>query len=122
MIIIGSRGAFINVDRGDFNFVLNRKLYESIGKIGEVNILIKCSGSVKTPEYSHSSNSVYAIIQKGKLKHLAFYDYNHKQIKSIDFLHTHGINKVIPHVHFNLNHDKSEIGTPPSELDWEIIN
>ena len=119
---MGSRGAFISVDRGDFNFVENGKRYETIGEIDEVKVIIKPEGSVKAPEFSHTSNRIYAIIQKGELKHLAFYNENHKQIKCIDFGHRHGTNKVKPHVHFNLVHDNNELGTPPSKSDWELIN
>lgn len=119
---MGSRGAFIDVERGDFNFVENGKHYETIGEIDDVKVIIKLDGSVKAPEYSHTSNRIYAIIQKGKLKHLAFYNENHEQIKCIDFGHPHGKNRVVPHIHFNLIHNKNEPGTPPSKLDWELIN
>lgn len=119
---MGSRGAFIDVDRDDFNFVENGKCYETIGEIDKVKIIIKPEGSVKAPEYSHSQSRIYAVIQKGELKHLAFYNENHKQIKCIDFGHHHGLNKVKPHVHFDLIHDNNELGTPPSKSDWELIN
>ncbi len=119
---MGSRGAFINVDRGDFNFTENGQHYETIGEIENVKILNQTFGAVKAPEFSHSPNRIYAIVQKGKLKHLTFYDENHNQVKSIDFEHTHGLNKVKPHVHFNLVHDNNELGMPPSKSDWELIN
>lgn len=117
---MGSRGAFINIERGNFNFVENGQRFETIGEIAGVKILNKLSGSIKAPEYSHSSSRIYAIIQNGKLKHLTFYDENHSQVKSIDFEHPHGLNKVKPHVHFNLVHDKNEEGTPPSKEDLEL--
>lgn len=119
---MGGRGAFISVKDGDFTFVEGGQKYAKIGEIDGVQILIQSKGSVKAPEYSHTSERTYAIIQEGKLKVLAFYDSNHKQVKAIDFFHAHGWNKVKPHVHFNLKHDKSEPGTPPSNDDWKLIN
>jgi len=119
---MGSRGAFIDVNRSNFNFTENGQHYEKIGEIAGVQILNQTYGAVKAPEYSHSSNRIYAVIQSGKLKHLTFYDENHKQVKSIDFGHPHGINKVVPHVHYNMVHDNKELGTSPSESDWQLIN
>ena len=119
---MGSRGAFIDVNKGNFNFAENGQHYETIGEIAGVKILNQTFGAVKAPDFSHSSNRTYAVIQNGKLKHLTFYDENHNQVKSIDFGHAHGTNKVVPHVHFNLVHDKKEPGTPPSQSDWELIN
>lgn len=118
---MGSRGAFIDVNRGNFSFAENGQHYETIGEITGIQILKQTFGAVKAPEYSHSSNRIYAVIQNEKIKHLTFYDENHKQVKSIDFGHTHGENKVIPHVHYNLMHNKNEVGTPPSAADWQLI-
>lgn len=122
VIVLGSRGAFIDVNEGNFNFTEGGQRYETIGEVDGIMILNQTFGPVKAPEYSHTSNRIYAIIQKGRLKHVAFYDENHKQVKVIDFGHPHGTNKVCPHVHFNLIHNKNEPGTPPSSEDLEIIN
>lgn len=119
---MGSRGSFIDVNRGNFNFVEHGQNYESIGMIDNVKVIVQTSGPVKAPEYSHTANRIYAIVQDGKLKHLTFYDENHKQVKSIDFGHPHGKNKVVPHVHYNLIHNKNELGTPPTASDYELIN
>lgn len=118
---MGSRGAFIDVYKGDFSFVENGQCYETIGQIEGVVVIKKTHGSVNAPEYSHSSNRIYAIIQKGKLKHLTFYDENHKQVRSIDFGHSHGKNRVMPHVHFNMVHNNNELGIPPSKTDLKLI-
>lgn len=82
---MGSRGTFIDVNKGNFNFSENGQHYETIGEIEDVKILNQRFGAVKMPEYSHSLNSTYAVIQNGKLKHLTFYDEGHKQVKSINF-------------------------------------
>lgn len=119
---MGSRGTFIDVNKGNFNFSENGQHYETIGEIEDVKILNQRFGAVKMPEYSHSLNSTYAVIQNGKLKHLTFYDEGHKQVKSINFQHTHVPNKVMPHIHFNLAHDNNEPVTPPSASDWQFIN
>ncbi len=119
---MGSRGAFINVNAGNFSFTEYGQHYETIGEIGGVKILNQMIGPVKAPEYSHSKNRIYAIVQNGKLKHLTFYDENHNQVKSIDFEHKHGLDKVQPHVHFNLVHDNNERGTPPTLDDIKLAN
>lgn len=62
------------------------------------------NGSVKAPEYSHTKNRVYAIVQQGMLKHVAFYDENHNQMKIIDLLHAHGSQKLQPHIHYHIDH------------------
>ncbi len=116
---MGSRGAFISVERGDFNFVENGKRYDTIGIIDDIQILTMGNvKNVKAPEYSHSSNRIYVIVKNGQLKHIAFYDENHKQIKVIDLEHKHcGIK---PHIHYNMDH--SDRGIPLSKEDCDLIN
>ena len=98
--ILGSRSSFKNINAKDFTFVENGKTYRSIGGFDNVRILIKENGSIKAPEFSHTENRIYAIIQNGALKHLAYYDENHKQAVSIDLLHPH--HGVQPHKHLYL--------------------
>ena len=54
------------------------------------------------------------------LKHVSFYDENHNQVKSIDLLHTHGKDKLKPHIHYNLDH--SDDGIAISDADKVIIS
>ncbi len=119
---MGSRGAFIDVNKGDFAFTENGQRYEILGAFDGIEVITRPHDSVKAPEYSHSACRIYAVIQDGKLKHLAFYDENHRQVKVIDFFHKHGYNRIKPHVHFNLQHIKNEAGTPPSEEDLKLID
>lgn len=116
---MGSRGAFVSVDSGDFNFVENGERYFTIGIIDDIQILTMGNvKNVKAPEYSHSSNRIYVIVKNGQLKHIAFYDENHKQIKVIDLEHKHcGIK---PHIHYNMDH--SDRGIPLSKNDYDLIN
>ena len=119
---MGGRGAFKNIDSKDFTFVEGGQTYVKVGEVAGVEVLIrKGKLSVKAPEYSHSASKIYAVLQDGEIKHLSFYDENHKQVKLIDFMHTHGTNHVKPHVHFNMTHVKNEPGTPPSAEDYAII-
>ena len=115
---MGSRGAFVDVNAGNFTFVDGGKNYMSIGMIDNVKVLVQTSGAVKAPEYSHSANRIYAIIQNGQLKHIAFYDKNHNQVKSIDLMHKH--NGLIPHVHYNLKHGAND-GKPLTSEDIKLI-
>lgn len=114
---MGSRGAFENVDLGYFSFKEDGKYYHTIGEVDGVQVIIQDSGSVKAPEYSHTANRIYATIQNGKLKHLSFYDENHKQVVSIDLLHQH--HGLMPHKHLNLEHGDN--GIPITVDDEEII-
>ena len=119
---MGSRGAFVNVSSGDFSFVERGQRYSSIGTLisdRNVKVLVQNSGAVKAPEYSHTANRVYAVVQNGMLKHVTFYDDSHNQVKSIDLLHDHGIGKVRPHIHYNLDH--SDDGIPISDSDRILI-
>lgn len=99
---MGSRGAFVSVKTGNFTFREDGRLYKSVGSVGGIKILIQTEGSVKAPEYSHSANRMYAIVQKGAVKHLVYYDAQHKQCACIDFGHTHG--GMRPHKHLYLDH------------------
>ena len=90
----------------------------SIGGFDNVKILVKESGSVKAPEFSHTADRIYAIIQNGALKHLTYYDENHKQAVSIDLLHSH--HGVQPHKHLYLDH--SDTGIAISAEERNMIN
>lgn len=120
---MGGRGAFRNVSINDFTFVTgigkDQKTFSTIDEIDGVQIIVQVKGlSTNSPVYSHTPNRKYAVIQKGKLKHIAFYDENNKRIKEIDFGHVH--NNLIPHVHFDIEHKKP--AQPLSEEDWKIVN
>ena len=66
------------------------------------------SGSVKVPDYSHSPDTVYAIVQDGVVKTIGVYR-NHIKVSSIDLRHEH-TNKdgtsFKEHVHTDLHHSK----------------
>ena len=61
-------------DLGNFHFKEGGQNYHSVGEVDEIQVIIQDSGSVKAPEYSHTANRSYAIVQNGKLKHITFYD------------------------------------------------
>lgn len=116
---MGGRGSFADVKSGDFSFIQGGQTYHSLGVVDNVKVLIREFGlSVKAPEYSHTSDRTYAVIQNGMLKHLAFYDADHKQIACIDFGHSH--NGMRPHKHINLDH--SDRGIPPTDSEIELAN
>lgn len=114
---MGGRGAFVDVSKGNFSFVEGGQLYNSIGEVNGVKVLMQKEGAVKAPEYSHSEDSSYAIVQEGKLKHIAFYGKDHKQKVCIDLTHSH--NGIIPHKHFNLDH--SDSGIPLTDDEKKLI-
>ena len=119
---MGSRGAFVNVDKGDFSFKEGGQHYKSIGTLStnpNVKIIIQDSNNVKAPEYSHTPGRVYAVVKDGVLKHLAYYDQTHKQAVSIDLAHDH--KGVQPHRHVHLQHGKNLPGVPPTWLENELI-
>lgn len=116
---MGGRGAFVDINSGDFTFKSGAQVYHSIGMYGKIKVLVQSSGSVKAPEYSHTENRVYAIVDKGALKHLAFYDKKHMQAVSIDLMHSH--KGLIPHKHIDLNH-KNDPGIPLSDAEKAMIS
>lgn len=120
---MGSRGAFVNVEKGNFDFVLGGQHYKSLGTLSSnpnVKIIVQDSNNVKAPEFSHTAGRVYAIVKDGVLKHLTYYDQNHKQDVSIDLAHEH--NGVRPHRHVHLKHGKNLPGVPPTKMEWKLIN
>lgn len=116
---MGARGAFVDVNMDDFTFVEGGQQYQSIGMSGEVKVLIQTKGGVKAPEFSHTPNRVYAVVQDGKLKHIAYYDDKHKQAASIDLLHEH--KGVKPHRHEYMSHNKNDPGIPPTPAEMALI-
>ena len=116
---MGARGAFVDVNIEDFTFVEGGQQYQSIGMSGEVKVLIQTKGGVKAPEFSHTPNRVYAVVQDGKLKHIAYYDDKHKQAVSIDLLHEH--KGVKPHRHEYMSHNKNDPGIPSTPAEMALI-
>lgn len=115
---MGGRGSFVNVNSGNFAFREDGQTYFAIGMIGDnIKVLERPGTSVKAPEYSHTENRIYAVMQKGELKHIAFYNDKHELTKSIDFLHSHDGKQ--PHVHYDVYH-KGKVTSPTSE-DQKII-
>lgn len=118
---MGSRGAFVDVDLGYFTFVENGQKYFSIGALSSntnIKVLIQKEGSVKAPEFSHTADRIYAIVQGGALKHLSYYN-EHNQHITVDLLHPH--KGVQPHIHIDLNHNKNSPGVPPTAEQSELI-
>ena len=89
---MGSRGAFVNADKGDFSFREGGQNYYSLGTLSSdsnVKIILQKTGSVKAPEFSHTGERIYAVVQNGMLKHISYYDSNHNQVRIVDLLHEH---------------------------------
>lgn len=119
---MGSRGAFKNVDLGDFSFVENGQHYMSLGTLSSdknVKVVIQGTNNVKAPEYSHTAGRIYGIVKNGVLKHLTFYDKDHRQAVSIDLTHAH--KGVKPHRHVYLQHNRNDPGVPPTESENKLI-
>ncbi len=100
---MGSRSSFVSVKTGNFTFREGRRTYRKVGMVSGIKVLVQTSGSVKAPEYSHSPNRIYAIVQNGEVKHLAYYDKDRHQAACIDFNHPH--KGKVPHKHLYLNHE-----------------
>jgi len=108
---MGSRGAFKDVNENDFTFIEDGKNYTTIyyDKKKNIKLLKQEKGSVKVPDYSHSPDRIYAVIQNEKIKSIGIYE-NHKKIVSIDLEHFHKVNGIPKkeHVHTDLyHHDKA---------------
>lgn len=119
---MGSRGAFVDVNTGNFSFKEGGQHYKSIGVLSSdpnVKVIIQDSSNVKAPEFSHTPGRIYAIVKEGMLKHVAYYDENHKQAVSIDLGHPH--KGVQPHRHVYLSHDKNSPGVPPTDAEAKLI-
>ena len=116
---MSGRGSFVDVNSGNFAFRDDGQTYFSIGMIDDnIKVLERPNKSVKAPEMSHTENRIYAILQKGGLKHIAFYDEKHQLVKSIDFLHPHDGKQ--PHVHYDVYH-KGTV-TSPTSSDKIVID
>lgn len=119
---MGSRGAFVDVNSGNFTFNQGGQHYKSFGTLSSnpnVKVIIQDSTNVKAPEYSHTEDRIYAVVKDGFLKHLAYYDKNHNQAVSIDFAHAH--NGVQPHRHEYMKHGKNDPGVSPTPAESQLI-
>ena len=66
---MGSRGAFVNVNTGDFIFKEGGQHYKSIGILSDnpnVKVIVQDSNNVKAPEFSHTAGRIYAVVKEGK--------------------------------------------------------
>ncbi len=109
-------------DLGNFTFKEGGQHYKSIGTLrgdSNVKVIIQDSNAVKAPEFSHTPGRVYAVVKDGQLKHVAYYDENHKQAVSIDLAHPH--KGVQPHRHVYLSHNKNDPGIPPTDAETALI-
>ena len=73
---MGSRGAFVNINKGDYRFVSGGQIYNAIvfDESSNVKYLVQSSGSIKVPDYSHTANRIYAIFDnKGNNKSIGIY-------------------------------------------------
>lgn len=59
-------------DLANFHFKEGGQNYHSVGEVDEIQVIIQDSGSVKAPEYSHTANRSYAIVQMVNLSILHF--------------------------------------------------
>lgn len=119
---MGSRGAFVDVNTGDFTFKAGGQHYKSIGVLStnpNVKVIVQDSSNVKAPEFSHTPGRIYAVVKDGALKHLAYYDEEHKQAVSIDLAHAH--NGVHVHRHVYMSHNKNDPGVPPTAAEKKLI-
>ena len=118
---MGSRGAFIDINIGNFVFKEGGQIYHTIGIEDGIKYIIQDDhhGGKKVPDYSHSENTIYALIDNGEIKSIGIYD-NHNKIKSIDLTHDHfepTLNKLLHHhYHTDLFHKE-----PAHELSDEDI-
>ena len=115
---MGSRGSMVSVKTSNFTFREAGRIYRKVGMVGNIKVLVQTSGSVKAPEYSHTANRIYAIVQNGEVKHLAYYDKDHHQAACIDFGHPH--DGLRPHKHLYMNHKKGE-GVNLNSKDRKLI-
>ena len=117
---MGSRNAFIDIEKGNFTFIEDGQTFETIGWIDDCELITITSGkSIKAPEFSHN-NTYYAVIQDNKLKHLATYNDDHRQIRCVDFGHRHDGNQ--PHIHLYLDHSTASSVNSLVDKEKDIIN
>lgn len=120
---MGSRGAFVDVSTGNFSFKAGGQHYKTIGILStntNVKIIVQDTSNVKAPELSHTPGRIYAVVKDGNLKHLAYYDENHRQAVSIDLAHPH--KGVQPHRHVYMSHNKNDPGVPPTPSEKKLIS
>lgn len=124
---MGGRGSYIDTVVFDFReggqtFETNEKASIDISQISpNIRVIGKINekASVAAPEISHTSNRIYVVMQNEMIKHIAFYNEKHEQVKVIDFGHYH--DGIRPHIHYNLNHSPKLPGIPLTKGDKELI-
>lgn len=64
---MGGRGAFEDVNIGNFNFVDGGQVYKTIGTFDDVQVLIQEKGAVKAPDFSHTENDVHCYCMGARI-------------------------------------------------------
>lgn len=123
VILMGGRGAFKNVNIGDFTFIDGGQVYHTVGFDEGIKYLVQEEGrgGQKVPDYSHAENTIYVLLSKGKVKSIGVYE-NHNKVKSYDLLHTHyepTLNKKLGwHYHTDLEHKAPAHELSQSEIEF----
>ena len=77
---------------------------------GNVKYVEKRNKSSETLMETMTSGRVYAVVDRGKVKSIVYFDNDNKRAKQIDLADHHGIS---PHVHVGyLHNEKSPNGKP----------
>lgn len=53
VVLMGSRGVFVNADTKNFDYVECGQTYHSIDEVDGFEVLIRGKGSTKAPDYFH---------------------------------------------------------------------
>lgn len=125
---MGGRGAFVNIDTGDFAFIDGGQIYHTVGFDDGIKYLIQEKGHTgqKVPDYSHTADRIYVLLSNGKVKSIGIYE-NHFKVKSIDLLHTHyepTLGKKLGwHYHTDLGHKSPahELSKSDMELVYKVL-
>lgn len=87
--------------------------YHSLLTVGNVKYVQKNSKSAETLMETMTSGRVYAVVDRGEVKSIVYFDNQNKRSKQIDLTDHHGIS---PHTHIGYLHNEDSPNGKPVRL------
>lgn len=110
---MGGRGASSGTSRAGNPY---GSQYRSLLTAGNVKYVAKNSKSSETLMETMTHGRVYAIVDRGEVKSIAYFDNENKRSKQIDLADHHGIS---PHTHVGYLHNENSPNGKPIHLSAE---
>ena len=112
-VVNGGRGASRGISKYGNAY---SSQYHSLLAVGNVKYVQKNSKSAETLMETMTSGRVYAVVGRGEVKSIVYFDNQNKRSKQIDLADHHGIS---PHTHIGYLHNEDSPNGKPVRLSTD---